>query len=98
MPGRCCFDPAWLKEEQLNFKDWLKNVDDDVHTAHCSCCKKTFTLGNMGHPVENEKVISRAIDTWDNIIKYVDCVERKVTSHPHNKSYDLFIASCTICV
>ena len=42
---KCKFNKCWLTDEK--FKDWLKEVENDIYSAFCKFCNATFSLSNM---------------------------------------------------
>ena len=46
MPGTCKFQDSWLLTAE--FKDWVRRVPGNVHSAFCILCNKKIDITTMG--------------------------------------------------
>ncbi len=46
MPGHCTFHEKWLRDP--NFGIWIAKDPDSVHSARCTFCMKSFSIGSIG--------------------------------------------------
>ena len=42
---KCSFKDSWLQDEP--YSSWVEKVDD-IHSARCRLCCKTFSIANVG--------------------------------------------------
>ncbi|XP_075556329.1 uncharacterized protein LOC142588454 [Dermacentor variabilis] len=45
---KCSFNADWTNANVSDFASWIKPVPNDVYSAQCAVCCKTFRLSNMG--------------------------------------------------
>ncbi|XP_060799406.1 uncharacterized protein LOC132901006 [Neoarius graeffei] len=94
---KACFS-AWSLEKVLSsmyrlFKDAPARREDYMTVNGLTTgADSNFPLKFCGHRwLENEPVLTRALEVWDRVIKYVEAVVAKKVSHPNNTSFDVLL-------
>jgi len=100
------FNSVWLMRS--NYKEWLVAVDNDLNSACCKLCSKTFTLGNMGEKAVNshangkkhkrnvENLRSSSIKIYGNLSSPAKPVHDSLSSKPVVPSPSLDVSSKSI--